>query len=339
MKLEPRRTWWLTTIVLLCAGAGQAAWPELEGARLWLGSHPPDGTNAPQRREKMALVQTAADRLSPQQWQTYKQAWAADSALADQMESEHAILEYLSRATAGAIEDIRHTQVKKGVVLWHLYNMGYVFKTPEGCFGIDLSFRAAPQLAGDLDFLLVTHEHHDHRHDPLLEAMTAKGKPVISSFYQRGRRIPTGSGAPTPVELRLKSFRVKIDIGDHHHDWKPPQFNNMLMYQIDCGDCTIYHSGDGSNKDKIKPDRPVGIFIPHVSVGLPIEQTIRQLKPRMTLASHVMELGHSPHPPNAWRWSFDFAFGAIKHVPQSQATVLTWGERWEWPGTVANSIH
>ena len=94
-------------------------------------------------------------------------------------------------------------------------------------------------------------------------------------------------------------------------------------------------SGDASNKDKMKPDRPVGIFIPHVKVGLPIAETLRQLKPRMTFVSHVLELGHPPKPHNGWRVSYDYAFSTIKEVPPSQATVLTWGERWEWPGTVA----
>jgi L-ascorbate metabolism protein UlaG (beta-lactamase superfamily) len=284
----------------------------------------------------MAVIQVAADELSPQQYRSYREAWRADATLADQMEREHPGLNYLSGAIGAAIKDIRATQVRKGLVVWHLYNMGYVFKTPQGCFGIDLSFRGAEQLAESLDFVLVTHEHQDHRHDALLEAMTSRGKPVVSSFYKKGRVIPIGSDAPTPVELRLGSFRVKVDKGDHHHDISPPKLNDMLMYQVDCGDCTIYHSGDGSNLKKMKPDRPVGLFIPHVSVGLPIQRAIEQLDPRMTFVSHVLELAHSPAPPHAWRWSFDYAFGTIKDVPEAKATVLTWGERWEWPGTVTD---
>jgi hypothetical protein len=49
--------------------------------------------------------------------------------------------------------------------------------------------------------------------------------------------------------------------------------------------------------------------------------------------SHVLELGHSPTPPQAWRWSFDHAFKTIPNVPEPKATVLTWGERWLLPGT------
>lgn len=79
--------------------------------------------------------------------------------------------------------------------------------------------------------------------------------------------------------------------------------------------------------------RPVHIFIFHVSVGLPVEKAIRTVNAKMALVSHVLEMGHSPKPPQAWRWSYDFAFNAFKNIPQSQATVLTWGERWLTPGT------
>ena len=320
--------------ISLWVTATQAAWPELDAARLWFASHPPNGTNDLQRREKMAVLQQASDQLSQEKWVAYKNSWATNAAVADRMENEEPILYYLSKATAEAISDIRRTKVERGVVVWFMYNMGYVFKTPQGCFGIDLSFRTAPQLADDLDFVLATHEHQDHQHDPLLQAMTAKGKPVVSRFFKGGQSIPGGDGATTPIELHLKSFRVKVDIGDHHHDTVPPSLNSMLMYQIDCGDCTIYHTGDASNREKMKPDRPVGIFIPHVKVGLPIAETIKQLKPRMTFPSHVLELGHPPKPNHGWRVSYDYAFRTIKDVPQDQATVLTWGQRWEWPGTV-----
>ena len=322
-------------LMFLWLTAAHAAWPELDVARIWLSKHPPNGTNDLERREKMALLQEASDRLPHEKWVAYKQSWTENPALADRMENEEPILYYLSKATTEAISDIRHTKVERGVVVWFMYNMGYVFRTPQGCFGIDLSFRAAPQLAEDLDFVLATHEHQDHQHDPLLDAMTAKGKLVVSRFYKGGKCIPGGSDAATPVELQLKSFRVKVDIGDHHHDTVPPSLNSMLMYQIDCGDCTIYHSGDASNLEKMKPDRPVGIFIPHVKIGLPIAETIRQLKPRMTFPSHVLELGHPPKPNHGWRVSYDYAFRTIKDIPQDHATVLTWGQRWEWPGTVA----
>lgn len=305
----------------------------LAEARAFLRDNPPDGTNATARRRHMAAIQEAADRLSPAEYKAYARSWTADAARADEL-GQADVLRYLEAAVDDAIADVHATRVRTGVVVWHLYNMGYVFKTPDCCFGIDLHCRAAPRLAAELDFLLVSHEHADHRSDALVAALLERGTPVVTSFQPGTRRIDAAKGEPQ--ELTLGGLRVRIDIGDHHYR-DPKQRNNMLMFQVDCGaagnDCTIYHSGDNSNLEKMKPDRPVTIFIPHVEVGLPIEKSIRTLAPRITFVSHVLELGHSPTPPKAWRWSFDHAFGTIENVPEPKATVLTWGERWLEPGT------
>lgn len=306
---------------------------ELATARAFLRANPPDGTNAAARRRHMAAIQEAADRLSPADYKEYARSWTADPARADEL-GRADVLRYLEAAVDDAVTDIHATRVHKGVVVWHLYNMGYVFRTPDCCFGIDLHCRAAPRLAADLDFLLVSHEHLDHRSDALVAALLERDKTVVTSFQAGTRRIDAARGEPQ--ELTLGGLRVRIDIGDHHYR-DPNQRNNMLMFQVDCGaagnDCTIYHSGDNSNLEKMKPDRPVTIFIPHVEVGLPIEKSIRTLEPRITFVSHVLELAHSPSPPKAWRWSFDHAFGTIENVPEAKATVLTWGERWLVPDT------
>ena len=306
---------------------------ELEAARAFLRANPPDGTNASARRRHMAAIQRAADGLAPGQYMEYAKSWTTDAARADEI-ARAAALRYLETAVDETIADIRATRVRSGVVAWHLYNMGYVFKTPDCCFGIDLHCRAAPRLVTELDFLLVSHEHMDHRSDALVAALLERGKPVVTSFQPGTRRIDATRGESQ--ELTLGGLRVRIDIGDHHYK-NPRQRNNMLMFQVDCGaagnDCTIYHAGDNSNLEKMKPDRPVTIFIPHVEVGLPIEASIRTLDPRITFVSHVLELGHSPTPPQAWRWSFDHAFKTIANVPEPKATVLTWGERWLLPGT------
>ena len=34
------------------------------------------------------------------------------------------------------------------------------------------------------------------------------------------------------------------------------------------------------------------------------------------------------------RWSFDYAFKRIQNIPEAEASVFTWGERWLIPGTV-----
>jgi L-ascorbate metabolism protein UlaG (beta-lactamase superfamily) len=305
--------------------------PQLETVRRWFWQNSPNGKNREERRKRMAVIQAACDRLTPDVFWVYMEMQGKLNGSAARMEDGCPALCYLGRADRHAFEDIRATKVRKGLAVWHLYNMGYVFKTPGACFGIDIFSPGSEVLAGDLDFLLVTHEHGDHFWPPLMDRMIKAGKPVVTRWYPGSRVVNK------PGEIRFGDVRVKIDIGDHHRNAADGK-NNMLMYQVDCptgdGTRTIYHSGDGNNYLKMHPDRKVDIYIPHVQVGMSIEESVRYLKPRMTFVSHVMELGHSPKPPCAWRWSFDYALEVIKGLPEDRAAVLTWGERWLTPGTV-----
>lgn len=304
--------------------------PRLEEVRQWLWKNPPDGKNRGERRKRMAVIQAACDKLEPADYQSYTMSWGKDDA-ALALEKEHPALYYLQKATAHALDDISNTKVKQGLAIWHIYNMGYVFKTADACFGIDIHMRESERLADILDFLLITHEHSDHSSGALIDSMIAAQKPVITR-WRDGTTI-----IDKPSDFKFGNCRVKVDIGDHHYK-QLDQRNNMLMFQVDCGksanNYTIYHSGDGSNFRKMTPDQKVDIFIVHVEVGMSVKDAIGHIKPRMTLVSHVLELRHRPKPPNAWRWSFNSAFDRIRNIPENEATVLTWGERWLAPETI-----
>ncbi|MDZ7619449.1 MAG: MBL fold metallo-hydrolase, partial [Patescibacteria group bacterium] len=260
----------------------------------------------------------------------FARAWETNAAQSDLSEQAHPALGYLRNAAVAAIDDIRRTRVEKGLAVWFIYNMGHVFKTPTTCFAIDLSGRRVEALATELDLLLTTHEHKDHYSEPLIRAMLQAGKPVVTRWFP-GTTILNES-----TNLTFGDLRVRVDVGDHHYR-NPDQRNNMLMYEVACGpeanNAVIYHCGDNSNIEKITPSRPIDLLIVHVSVGLPIPETIERVNPKTTLISHVLELGHSPLPPHAWRWSYDFAFDVIRETPPDRAAVLTWGERWLLPGT------
>lgn len=304
---------------------------ELEELRKWFQKNPPDGKNRAERRNRMTVIQNACDQLTPADYLDYVESWRKDdSSAAIGTEDKHPALYYLQMATRHAVPDIRETKVKQGLAVWHIYNMGYIFKTANACFGIDLLMRDSEKLADILDFLLITHEHRDHWSAPLIEAMVAAGKPVITRWY------PGTTIVDKSCEFQFGSCRVKVDIGDHHYELG--KLDDMLMFQVDCGESakqfTIYHSGDNSNVHKMQPDRTVDVFILHVSVGMSVEAAIGHIKPRQTLVSHVLELEHRRMPPNAWRWSFDDAFEKIRNIPAGEATVLTWGERWLLPQTL-----
>lgn len=328
---------WFGVLLSVCAGesqntasvAGVPDKPALDAVREWFSRGEYGKESLAERRERMAVIQKACDQLSAEAFGEYRAAWRKNPKRADALESTGALY-YLRQAQRAAIQDIKHTTVTKGLAVWQLYNTGYVFKTPTSCFGIDLFLRDAKDLEPDLDLLLLTHEHADHRSPDLIDAMIKAGKPVVSRFEHGGTTVTK------PCELTFGPLRVKVDIGDHHRQI-PSGCNNMLMYEVDCGTsasgCVVYHSGDGNNFLKMKPDKLVDVFIPHVQVGMSVEDAIHHLNPKVTLVSHVLELGHSPNPPHVWRWSYDYAFRMVRNTPPDRAIVLTWGEKWLLPGT------
>ena len=304
----------------------------LDRVREWLWDNPPNGTNRVERRQRMEILQMACDQLPASAYLQYRASWNDSEKTAAAFEDEYLALSYLRNATRHAIQDFHATDVKQGVVVWYLYNMGYLFKTPDACFGIDLHFRDAEDLVEDLDFLLITHGHGDHYTKSLLDAMITAGKPVITRWYP-GSIIVKHSG-----EFRFDTVRVKIDIGDHHFHIPVVGWNNMLMFQIDCGDAahnyTIYHGGDGNQFKKMRPDKPVDLFIVHAQFPMDVTDAIHYLHPRLTILSHILELGHSPRFPLPLRCSFDAAFKKIRDINEDEAIILTWGERWYSPHTI-----
>lgn len=300
---------------------------ELDAAREWLWAHPPDALNDPQRLEQMAVIEAAADQLPGKAARLYL-VWANRNT--DAYEREGALY-YLRTATDRAIEDIRRTKVTHGLVLWQIYNMGYVFKTLDACFGVDICLKHGERLAQDLDFLLVTHEHGDHHLGGIIKGMHDASKPVITRFSSLSKVVKK------PKKLRFGPIRVKVDVGDHSPG--SGRSNDMLMFQIDCGEaagnCVVYHSGDSANPAKMTPDRPVDIFIPHVSCGARVADAIRHIDPKFTLASHAMELTHNP---GGARWTYEFAFDQVKDLPPEKVVILTWGERWMLPGSTFERV-
>jgi L-ascorbate metabolism protein UlaG (beta-lactamase superfamily) len=295
---------------------------ELDDAVQWLWQNPPNGKNRDERRKRQAVIQSACDQVSPDAFNRRHKDPDAASLPAN---------EFLRKAASRAVADVRAAKVMRGAAIWFVYNMGYIVKTPDACFAFDLVIDD-PSIARDLDFLLISHKHADHSSAGVLNAMRKAGKPVLTNFFDGGTLVTHAR------EFRFGAARVKVDIGQHYRDREFP----VLMYQVDCGkagnDVVLYHSGDGARVECIQPDKPVDVFIPHISVGLPVVEAAQKIQARMTLVSHVLEMAHSPTPPNAWRWSFDYSYGQVKALPEDRTAVLVWGERWLTPRTVLDKV-
>ncbi len=263
-------------------------------------------------------IQRSVDRLRAAEFVEYFNSNAEE---ARRWEEERAVLRFLNASFEKAIGEIRETSVPEGsVVMWHIYNMGYVVKTPSQTFAIDVKHRRAPELVSLIDFLLVTHKHGDHYTDAFCDAAASAGKPVVSNFIDNEWK--------TPVEGREYKFgdcAIKTNLVDHN----ATLVKFVTTYEINCGsksgDYAIFHVGDACNVDQLKTESPIDVFIPHLAVGLNVPKAVNEtLKPKTTLLSHILELGHAI---DKWRWSYAYGYDVCKKCANDGVILPMWGER------------
>lgn len=238
-----------------------------------------------------------------------------------------ASLEKLEAAFEKVLREAKETVVVGDrPAVWSVYNMGYVVKTRQALFSIDLVHRRAAEFAPLLDFELVTHNHLDHFSPELYAAMNGAGKTVVSNFLdnygvsgwkERGGYI---RGAKT---FKLKDVEVRTSLTDH---------NDYLVdfttaFEIRIGDFLLYHTGDsgvGSEPKLVnswgKPD--LWLFFP--GCGIDVARAVEKVRPKRVVFGHLWELGH-----NKWRLTSPLVRKALAAArPRCQdVSFALWGDR------------
>lgn len=206
-------------------------------AALWKTS--PIGFST-ERYNLLAKIEGYSNLFDRDQFQTYLKA--SDS-VADQTEKDNPIMSIYRYAFDNALEQIKSAVVEEGTVqVWMIYNMGFVFKTPTACFGMDINHRYASKLEPYLDFICVSHSDLDHVDTPLMAAMNNHGKPVLSNFY-------TASGAycsKTSTTYTIKDLTIRTCLTDENET----DLNCTTCFRINCGARSggfeLMHVGDSS---------------------------------------------------------------------------------------------
>lgn len=285
----------------------------------WFRKNPPaaDGKNLQTRWDHTKLLDQYAWQLSSDSWNTYHNYWKSKPALADNMEKSTPILCYLKKAVDQSVAEIRAVKVRRGAVIWKLYNMGYIVKTKDACFAIDLNQRESEKLVDILDFAIVSHIHTDHNNTDFLDAMTAAGKKVFTPFYTKGALIDTVREFNFgEVNVRF-TMNMQADVP-------------VIVSQINCGpsanNYTIYHIGDSRILTDLNPTRHINLFILHIENAIDVFKSVERVRPDITIYDHLLELGHAV---NKWRWSYQYTYNKIKKLDPAKSWVLTWGERIE----------
>lgn len=298
---------------------GESSFKAMDSVFTWFGQNPPNtnGSNFAARWNKAKALDNYGFRLSDTTWSIYRKNCKTNATAAARLEKANPILYYLNRATSQSIAEIRGTKVIRGAAIWKLYNMGYIVKTKDACFALDLNQRGSEALADVLDFAVVSHVHGDHNNTSFLDAMIAAGKKVYTPFYKKGTLIDTTR------EFNFGEVNVRFTTN--------MQANvPVIVAQINCGpsanNYTIYHIGDARLLEQLNPNRHINLFILHVQNDIDVFKSVARVKPDITVYDHVMELGHAV---DKWRWSYQYTYNKIKNLDPAKSWVLTWGERLE----------
>ena len=200
-------------------------------------------------------------------------------------------LENLERAFEKVFREAKETKVGDAPAVWSVYNMGYVVKTRESLFSIDLVHRRSCEFAPLLDFALITHNHDDHYRPDFYRAMDGAKKTVVSNFLDN-YGAERGAGGYTRAErtFRLKDVEIRTSLVDHN----AYLIDFTTAFEIRVGDWLLYHSGDCSIDTKLRTTwgRPdLWLFFP--MSGLDVVKSVNRVQAKRTVFGHLWELGHS----------------------------------------------
>ena len=178
--------------------------------------------------------------------------------------------------------------------VWSVYNMGYVVKTRESLFSIDLVHRRDEELAPLLDFALITHNHGDHWRKGFYRAMNSARKTVISNFNDNyGVRDWRKNGG---YVRGVKTFRIRdVEIRTSLIDHNDYLIDFTTAFEVKIGGFILYHTGDSGRGTEPKLETTWGrpdlwLFFP--GCGIDTRKAVEKVQAKRIVFGHLWELGH-----------------------------------------------
>lgn len=276
------------------------------------------GNAAAPATDRYAASQADIDLLTPQAYADYMRGKGdpGDGAAA---------IARLDAAFDKIMFELKSVSVTSRPAVWLMYNMGIVVKTPRTCFAVDLVHRRAEEMAGLLDFALITHNHGDHFTEKFYREMNGAGKTVISNFKDNYGVADWKKGGYTRSRKEFKIEDVTIDTSLTDHNWYLVDYTTV--FEIRVGNFVIYHSGDCSNVEKLNPKRSKpDLWVVHPRDGMPILAGMKKFRPKLTAIAHLNELGHGEKWPRV-TWKDGLAEAEKARQAGFKSVVPLWGDR------------
>ncbi len=153
------------------------------------------------------------------------------------------------------LDDVGREVPAGEVVLWHLYNTGWLLRAGDIVVGMDLALldelnvsrQQRMDLFSSLDVLLVSHQHADHCYERDLEGLAELGEPPVVCHPDTADKLRR-AGLPEKQVVELEAgqattvagVRVRALPADHRHK----QIPNSIAPALEVNQVTVVHAGD-----------------------------------------------------------------------------------------------
>jgi len=164
---------------------------------------------------------------------------------------DKATQEYLAGGREGALKWLSRPAPAPGILeICKVYNMGYLLRTSERTFAIDIRWDGSEEearfIADKIDAIFLTHPHSDHYNELMLKSVAEKGKMVVLPSdvipsYGGANKICLTQDIISPVEIA--GIKVQIVRGDQGENIP----NNIYVFDFD--GWRLAHQGDNARHE------------------------------------------------------------------------------------------
>jgi L-ascorbate metabolism protein UlaG (beta-lactamase superfamily) len=196
-----------------------------------------------------------------------------------------ATCDYVTISRDKVLEALEAVKPTKGMVIWKVYNMGFIFRTSKHTIAIDISsnpkfyergedgqlkvsaktiaWRGKDylRLTKQIDALFLTHPHDDHYSIPLIKAMLEAGKPVVmpeqlQEYDPETKKLkPVAQDCDNLILLR-RSQETPLKVAGidvlSFHGYQDKNSVPCNIYLLDIDGIRIVHNGDNNDRSQEK---------------------------------------------------------------------------------------
>lgn len=258
------------------------------------------------------------------------------------------VQEYYRARLEAAVREIEQTKVTGGMRIWKLYNHGFLIRTREASFTIDIvpgpprnpafavSKALLERLAAQSDALFISHAHDDHANPEVARLFLDHGKPAVapeglwSGIPDLASRLTypkrsTGVTHSIPVRAGAATLKAVAYPGHQGKDL----IDNVYLITTPDG-FTVVHTGDQSGFEgpggdfdwiaQVGRDHHVDVLLPNCWTNS-LGRFVRGVNPELVITGHENEMSHTVDHREDYTQTYNHLFGV-----RYPAVVMTWGE-------------